>query len=116
MKQLLDNYYNNKKIKTVLGKGTWFNGSLNFKDSLKINGSFSGKINSTGFLIVGEGAIVKANIKADSVIVHGTIDGDVFASDKVEMLPTGRVYGDVKAKKIKISDGVIFSGSCEMLK
>ena len=115
MKKMLENYYNNKKIKTILGKGTLFNGILNFQDSIKINGTFSGEINAKGLLVVGEGAIVKANIKADSVIVLGTIDGNVYANEKVEMLPTGRVYGDVKSKKIKISDGVIFSGSCEMI-
>jgi len=115
MKQLLENYYNNKKIKTILGKGTSFNGTLNFKESLKISGSFSGHINASGLLIVGEGANIKANIKADSVVVLGTVDGNVYANEKVEMLPTGRVYGDIKAKKVKISDGVIFSGSCEMI-
>jgi len=111
----LENYFNNKKIKTVLGKGTYFNGDLNFNDSLKINGSFTGNIKSTGLLIVGEGAIIKANVSAKSIIVLGTIEGDVFASEKVEMLTTGRVYGNIKAKKIKISDGVIFNGRCEMI-
>lgn len=116
MAKLLDNYYNNKKIKTILGKTTNFNGDLTFKDSLKINGTFTGSISATGVLVIGEGAIVKANVFANSIIVSGTIDGDVHAKEKVEMLPTGRVYGDIKAKKIKISDGVIFNGRCEMIK
>ncbi len=116
MGNLLENYHNNKKIKTVLGKGTYFNGVLNFKDSLKINGSFIGSINATGLLIIGEGAIVKANVTARSIVVYGTVSGDVYAKEKVEMLPTGRVYGNIKAKKIKISDGVIFNGRCEMVK
>ena len=115
MSNLLDNYYNNKKIKTVLGKGTSFNGTLNFNDSLKINGTFSGNINSTGLLVIGEGAIIKANVSASSIVVLGTVEGDVFATEKVEMLPTGRVYGNIKAKKIKISDGVVFNGKCEMI-
>ncbi len=116
MENLLENYYNNKKIKTVLGKGTFFDGDLNFKDSLKINGSFVGNIIASGLLVIGEGAIVNANVTANSIAVFGTIKGNVVAEEKVEMYPTGRVYGDVKAKKIKISDGVIFVGRCEMVK
>ena len=116
MNNLLENYYNNKKIRTVLGKGTYFNGNLNFKDSLKISGSFIGNINAYGLLIIGEGAIVRADVKAYSVVVSGTIKGDVYAKEKVELLPSGRIYGNIKAKKIKISDGVIFNGRCEMIK
>ena len=116
MANLLENYYENKKIKTVLGKGTYFDGDLNFKDSLKINGTFVGNIIASGLLVVGEGAIVNANVTAYSVAVYGTVKGNVVADEKVEMFPTGRVYGDIKAKKIKISDGVIFNGRCEMIK
>ena len=116
MANILENYYENKKIKTVLGKGTCFDGDLNFKDSLKINGTFIGNIAATGLLVVGEGAMVNANVSAHSVIIYGTIKGNVSAIEKVEMFPTGRVYGDIKAKKIKISDGVIFNGRCEMIK
>ena len=116
MSNLLENYYNNQKSKTILGKTTSFNGRLSFKDSLKINGAFIGEINADGVLVVGEDAVVQANVEADTVVVLGTIKGDVHAKSKVEMEPTGRVYGNVKARKIKISDGVIFNGRCEIIR
>ena len=116
MKGLLDSYYNNRKIRTILGKGASFHGDMNFKYSLKINGSFIGNIETSGFLIVGEGALVEADVSADSIVVAGTVNGDIYARERVEMLSTGRVYGNIKAKKIKISDGVIFNGRCEMIK
>ncbi|HPO50504.1 MAG TPA: polymer-forming cytoskeletal protein [Spirochaetota bacterium] len=116
MSNLLENYYNNKKIKTILGKNTIFNGNLSFKDSLKINGTFIGNIEALGLLVVGENASVQANIRAKSIVVYGTVKGDVNAEEKVEMLSTGRVYGNIKAKKIKIADGVIFNGKCEIIK
>lgn len=116
MNNLLDNYYNNKKIKTVFGKTSTFDGELNFKESIKINGTFSGNINASGLIIVGEGAVVRANVKAKTIVVYGTINGDVYAEEKLEMFPSGRVYGNVKTKKIKISDGVVFNGRCEMIK
>lgn len=116
MDNLLENYHNNKKIRTTLGKNTIFNGNMSFKDSLKINGTFIGSIDASGLLVVGESAMVQANIKAKSIVVYGTIKGDVSAEERVEMLPTGRVYGNVKAKKVKISDGVIFNGRCEIIR
>ncbi|MCG8569398.1 MAG: polymer-forming cytoskeletal protein [Spirochaetes bacterium] len=116
MSNLLKNYYNNKKIKTILGKKTKFVGNLNFEESIKINGNFSGVINASGLLIIGEDAYIEADVVAQSVIVCGTIKGDIHANERVEMLPTGRVYGNVKAKKIKISDGVIFYGECKTIK
>jgi cytoskeletal protein CcmA (bactofilin family) len=116
MSNLLENFYNNKKIRTVLGKNTSFNGNLNFRDSLKINGVFIGKINASGFLVIGEDASIEADISANSVVVSGTVKGNISALEKVEMLPTGKVFGNVKAKKIKISDGVIFNGRCEIIK
>ena len=116
MSNLLENYYNNKKIKTILGKSTVFNGRLTFKDSLKVNGQFIGEIAAQGVLIVGENAVVQANVEADTVVVLGTIKGDVIAGNKVEMEPTGRVYGNIQTRKIKISDGVIFNGQCKIIR
>lgn len=116
MGKILENYYNNKVIKTVLGKKSTLNGNLQFKNSIKINGKFSGNIVSEGLLYIGEGAVLEANIKAKNVVVCGTVKGNIYSEERVEMLPTGRVYGDVESRKIKISDGVIFNGSCKRIK
>ncbi len=118
MPDILDNYYNNKKIKTVLSKNTYFNGNLLFKDSLKINGNFIGniKVASKGSLVVGETANIQANINADTIVIMGIVKGDVTAAQKVEILETGRLYGNIKSRKLKISDGAIFKGRHESIK
>ena len=59
---------------------------------------------------------MQANVFAKTIVVYGTIKGDVYAEDKIEMFPASCVYGNVKAKKVKISDGVNFNGRCEILK
>ncbi len=105
-----------EKVNTVLSETTSFNGVMKFKTSLKINGNFKGEIISDGFLIIGEKAVVNANIKANSVIIAGEVRGDVVANERLEMLSTGRLYGNIKTKKLKMADGVIFEGSCEMIK
>jgi len=104
-------------IVTTLGKETDFSGSLSFTESLKIEGRFDGEIDSTGFLYIEEGAEVKATlVKAASVVVAGVVRGNIEADDKVEMLPSAKVYGNVRTSKLRIADGVIFEGRCEMIR
>ncbi len=105
-----------EKISTTLGKETTFNGVMRFKDSLKIDGVFTGEIVSTGFLYIENGAMVTANIKVNSIVIGGTIKGNVEATEKLEMLATGKVFGNIRTAKLKIADGVVFEGKCEMIK
>lgn len=105
-----------EKIATTLGKQTVFNGTMRFTSSLKIDGRFEGEIHSTGFLYVEEGSVVKADIKVRSIVVGGTVRGNIEATEKLEMLATGEVYGNVRTAKLKIADGVVFDGKCEMIK
>ncbi len=105
-----------EKISTTLGKETSFNGVMRFRDSLKIDGAFTGEIVSTGFLYIENGASVTANIRVGSVVIGGTVKGNVEATEKLEMLATGKVYGNIRTAKLKIADGVVFEGKCEMIK
>ena len=97
-----------EKTTTTLGKETSFNGVLRFKESLKIDGSFEGEIESPGFLYIENGATVKANIKVGSVVVGGVVRGNIEASERLEMLTTGKVYGNIRTAKLE--------GKCEMIK
>ncbi len=104
-------------IATTLGKETSFSGTLRFKDSLRIKGKFEGEIDAMGRLIIDADAVVNARrIRATSVIVGGTVHGDIEAADRLEMLPTARVYGNVRTAKLRIADGVVFEGNCEMIR
>ncbi|HON16647.1 MAG TPA: polymer-forming cytoskeletal protein, partial [Spirochaetota bacterium] len=93
-----------------------FYGDLSFKKSLQINGKFEGEITSGNFLVIGEEAFVKANIKADIVIIKGTVHGNVEAISRLEIHTGGKLYGNIRTKKLMISDGVVFEGKCEMIK
>lgn len=105
-----------EKIATTLGKATVFNGTMRFSNSLKIDGHFEGRIESPGFLYVEDGAVVKAEIKVGSIVIGGVIHGNIEATEKLEMLATGQVYGNIKTRKLRIADGVVFEGKCEMIK
>lgn len=103
-------------VSTVFGKDTEFTGDLSFEKSLQINGSFEGEITSGGYLVIGEGASIKANIKADTVILKGTVHGNIEATRRLEIHPNGALYGNIRTAKLQIADGVIFEGKCEMIK
>lgn len=102
-------------ISTILGKETSFNGILTFKKPLQINGEFEGEIISESYLYISEGAKVRANIQAKTVVVGGEITGNITAATRLEMLTTGKVNGNIKTAKLQIADGVIFDGNCEMI-
>jgi cytoskeletal protein CcmA (bactofilin family) len=104
-----------EKVATVFSENTSFNGTLKFDSSIKIEGSFRGKILSKGYLIVGEKAKVRADVKAHSIVIAGEVKGDVEASERLELLPTGKLYGNIKTKKLKMADGVVFEGTCQMM-
>jgi cytoskeletal protein CcmA (bactofilin family) len=105
-----------ERMSTTLGKETDFNGVMKFRESLKVDGHFSGEIQSSGFLAIEQGAMVTANIKVGSVVIGGTVKGNIEATEKLEMLATGKVIGNIKTAKLKIADGVIFEGKCEMIR
>jgi len=104
------------KISTTLGKETVFKGKMRFSDSLKIDGNFEGDIESSGFLYIDNGAIVNAEIKVRAVVVGGIVHGNIDAAERLEMLSTGQVFGNVRTSKLRIADGVVFEGKCEMIK
>jgi len=103
-------------IATVFGKDTEFNGDLTFDKSLQINGKFEGEIKDGDFLVIGEKSEVRANIKVKTVIVKGTVYGNVEATDKLEIHKEGKLYGNIRTSKLIIADGVVFEGKCEMIK
>jgi cytoskeletal protein CcmA (bactofilin family) len=101
---------------TTLGAETHFKGTLKFDSSLRIDGKFEGEILSQGVLIIGEGADVKADLEAGVLVIGGAVTGNVTATDRLEMLRTGKLVGNIRTRKLKVADGVLFEGKCEMIR
>ncbi|AEJ19749.1 bactofilin family protein [Gracilinema caldarium] len=100
---------------TTFGKETRYSGYLRFKDTLCIKGVFKGTIEGQGSLIVDKDAVVEVDhLSVVSLIVEGTVRGEIIAVDKVDMLPGSVVQGDVTANRLRIADGVMFEGRCSM--
>lgn len=82
-----------------------------------ICGTFDGNIESAGTLYIDTGATVKVGtMKARSIIVSGSISGDIDAEDRVELRPTARVRGNIRTTRLRLADGVLFEGRCDMIK
>ena len=91
-------------------------GSLTFKDavSLKINGEFTGSLETKGTLSIGNKAVVDANITGDNIIIAGKVNGDILAHKILTLMPTAVLRGNIATSKLNIVEGAIFQGKCQM--
>jgi cytoskeletal protein CcmA (bactofilin family) len=101
-------------VHTLLGRGSEFEGKLSFEGQVRIDGRFSGQISTKDTLVVGEGARVSAEISAGHVVVNGTVEGNIKATNMVELHPPARVKGSIEAPALSIDKGVIFQGTAKM--
>lgn len=99
---------------TVISPDAEFKGSLKFKDSLRIDGTFEGEIDSQGTLFVGKTGNVKAEVHVGNVIVEGKIEGNVTCEDKIELRATAKMFGDIQAARLTIAEGVNIVGKCSV--
>lgn len=104
------------RIRTRLGADTVLKGTLRFRESVEISGKLEGKIIAEGYLFVRDGAEIRADIRAQDIIVAGTVHGNIEATHRLEVLETGKIYGNVRTAQFRVADGVIFEGRCEMIR
>ena len=102
------------KIENVLGPTASFQGHLKSDGNVRIDGYFDGCIETAGNLIVGETAKVVAEITANNVQVWGAVKGKIWASGRLEILPSGRVWGEIKVTSLLIDEGGLFRGTSVM--
>lgn len=102
-------------VSTFLGPDADFDGIINFKGTIRLDGKVKGKIVSDGgTVIIGEKAIVEAEIDAETVIVKGSVNGKILARDRIEAQPPARILGELQAPTVTIDSGVVFNGNCNM--
>ena len=90
-------------------------GTIKFSNILKIDGKFEGEmITNEGDVIVGKTGSIKANIKVKNAIIEGHVDGNIVASEKVELKERAQLIGDLKARTLVIEEGVVFVGKCNV--
>jgi cytoskeletal protein CcmA (bactofilin family) len=101
-------------VQTLIGKGSEFDGKLTFEGQVHIEGKFNGQIHTKDTLVVGQSARVTAEITAGTVVINGTVEGNIKAATLIEIHATGRVKGNLEAPALSIEKGAIFDGSSKM--
>jgi len=103
-----------KEDEKILDVNAAMQGSLVFSDpvNLRINGKFEGSLNTKGKLIIGQAAVIKADIIGESITVSGSIKGNIKAANIVKLLSTAQIIGNIEAPKFSIEEGAIFNGKC----
>jgi cytoskeletal protein CcmA (bactofilin family) len=98
-------------LNSTIGEGSVFEGKFYISGSLRIDGKFEGEIKTDEELIVGEQGKVKTNIFAKSVVVAGTVIGDITAATEIRLLETAKVLDDLNAPSVNLTQGVVVKGS-----
>jgi len=101
-------------VSGILDKGSYFEGRLSFEGTVQIGGEFKGEIFTNDTLIVNEGAVVSAQIEADTILISGKVEGNLFARKKIIMHPPAIFKGTVTSPSLRIDEGVVFEGASYM--
>lgn len=102
------------EVDTLLGKGSEFEGKLVFKGQVRIDGKYSGQIQTDEILIIGASAKVNAEISAGTVVISGTVEGIIRATSVVELHKGAKVKGTIEAPNVTMEREVTFDGTMKM--
>ena len=103
-------------VTAILDQGTHFEGRLSFEGTVQIGGDCKGEIFTKDTIVINEGAQVNAQIEADTIIISGRVEGNLFARRRVIMHPPAVFKGTVTSPSLRIDEGVVFEGASYMPK
>jgi cytoskeletal protein CcmA (bactofilin family) len=105
------------RLSGFVGHGTTLTGETNFHAMLRVDGHLVGTVSSeSGTLIVGTNGQVDANVAVAAAMINGSVNGDIVASEKLQLGRTARVLGNIQSPRLIIEEGAILEGSCSMLR
>ena len=99
------------EFNTILGPDAFFKGDLSFDSAAKVQGRIEGSIKSKGLVLIADGSTCKASVSAGEVAVEGHVEGNVSASERVEIKKSGRITGDIVAARMTMADGAAIEGN-----
>ncbi len=102
------------ELEAFLGRNTSFEGKMGFEGMARLDGKFDGEIFSGDILIIGETAVINAEIKVETLVVDGNVSGNVSATSKIEIHSSGKLYGNIATPTLVIEEGGLFDGTSKM--
>lgn len=103
-------------VNSIIGEGSEFKGEFKLNGLLRIDGKFKGTIDTDGKVLIGQSGEAVTDIKARVVIVGGTVRGNIFASERVTLLSTAHIEGNIITNGLIMEEGVVFNGNCTINK
>jgi cytoskeletal protein CcmA (bactofilin family) len=97
-------------INTIIGPGTSVSGDIESGGFTRVDGNIRGDVNAQGRVVIGEKARMKSNVSGTFVTVGGVVFGNVLASERLIILATGLIMGDVITRRIQADDGCLVHG------
>ncbi len=110
-KQTADNIVN-----SIIGEGSEFKGEFKINGLLRIDGTFQGTIETDGKVLIGQSGEAVSDIKARLVVIGGNVRGNIFATERVILLSTGNITGNIITPSLIMEEGVTFDGNCTINK
>lgn len=98
-----------------ISSGTMIKGEISSPNDIRIDGSFEGKINSKGKVVVGDRAVISGDIICDNVDFWGRMTGSIYAKDTLSLKEGCKIDGNLHVKRLAVELGAFFNGKCEML-
>src|SRR3979409_996854 len=99
--------------KNMLASDVEIKGNLKFTGEMSFDGKLDGEIHSDGTLNLGENAVINGNIGVNAVIVRGKVTGNITAKERIELKSKTELFGDIRASKLTIEEGVTYVGKTE---
>jgi cytoskeletal protein CcmA (bactofilin family) len=103
-------------VHSIIGEGTRFRGEFDLKGLLRIDGDFSGVIRTQDKILISRNGRAECTVYARVVVIGGLVKGDIFADERVEILSTGVVIGNIETPRLIVQDDVILHGKCRVVK
>jgi cytoskeletal protein CcmA (bactofilin family) len=97
-----------------VSRGVSIKGTVKFLNELLIDGEVEGAINSTGTLTIGEHARIRGDIRTKSVTVRGTVEGNIFVTERCELQAGCTLRGDIEAPRLVVDENAKFLGSAKV--
>ena len=98
----------------MLGSDVEIKGELRFSGEMTLDGKLEGEVRGEGTLNLGESSMVTGNVEAQTVVVRGKVNGNIVSREKLELKAKTELFGDVRAAKLLIEEGVTFVGRVDV--
>ncbi|MBN2166652.1 MAG: polymer-forming cytoskeletal protein [Marinilabiliaceae bacterium] len=102
------------KLPNMIGPGTKIVGNIETNGDIRIDGNIEGNIISKGKVVVGNNGQVKGEVQCVNAEFSGSLNGKIIVSELLSLKSTSKVNGEMKANKLSIEPGALFTGTCSM--